>query len=242
LYVEGQPENYASNNLELASIIDIPPNLGYIGVFLFITVETMGVPVPGETAYIAACIMAAAGKIDIALVIAIAAAAAIIGDNIGFAIGRKVGRKVFEAPGPMYKTRLLALQKGEPFFARHGPKAVFLGRWVALLRIASSWLAGMNGMRWPTFLFWNALGGICWAVSIGLAAYFAGEAAKKAIHTVGIGAAVLVGLAAIALVIWKIVRHRKTHNAELKAETDAEAEPLASSRPNASSEAPTQTS
>src|SRR5215213_11511327 len=135
----------------------------------------MGIPVPGETALIAAALLAHDGQLDIVPLIAFAAAAAILGDNVGFAIGRKGGRKLFLMPGPFQAQRQGALDAGEPFFERHGPKAVFLGRWVAGLRIASAWLAGMNKMDWPRFLFWNALGGICWAASIALGVYFVGH-------------------------------------------------------------------
>src|SRR5215208_6524395 len=153
----------------LAAIIDLPANVGYAAVFALIAVETMGIPVPGETALIGAALLAQDGRLDIVVLVALAAAAAIIGDNIGFAIGRKGGRRLFSRPGPFHRHRLAVLTHGEPFFARHGPKAVFLGRWVGGLRIASAWLAGMNKMEWPTFLFWNALGGICWAAGVGVA-------------------------------------------------------------------------
>ena len=208
----------------LATLISIPPDIGYIGVFLFLAVETMGVPIPGETAYIGACLLAATGDLKIELVIAFAAAGAIIGDNIGFAIGRKVGRRVFVAPGPFHHQRLRALHKGEPFFQRHGAKAVFLGRWVALLRIASAWLAGMNGMKWPTFLFWNALGGITWAVTVGLAAYFLGEAAEQAIASVGIWAAIGIGAVVLALLALKLYRHKQAKTGNDLEDEDAEAE------------------
>ena len=155
-------------------------------MFALIAVETMGIPVPGETALIAAALLAHDGEMDIVPLIALAAAAAIIGDNVGFAIGRKGGRRLFEMPGPFHHHRLAALEIGEPFFQRHGPKAVFLGRWVAGLRIASAWLAGMNKMDWPRFLFWNALGGICWATSIGLGVYFVGHAFEKVLGIGGI--------------------------------------------------------
>src|SRR5215216_8108719 len=146
----------------------------------------MGIPVPGETALIAAALLAHDGQMDIVPLVALAAAAAIVGDNIGFAIGRKGGRRLFELPGPFHAQRLAALEVGEPFFARHGPKAVFLGRWVAGLRIASAWLAGMNKMPWPTFLFWNALGGIAWAVSVALGVYFVGHAFEDVIGIGGV--------------------------------------------------------
>src|SRR5215208_2536976 len=166
----------------LAAIIDIPPNVGYAAVFALIAVETMGIPVPGETALIGAALLAHQGQLDIVVLCVLASAAAIIGDNIGFAIGRKGGRRLFERPGPFHHHRLRALDHGEEFFARHGPKAVFLGRWVAGLRIASAWLAGMNRMSWPTFLFWNALGGIVWATGVAVGVYLLGHVAEDVIR------------------------------------------------------------
>ena len=190
----------------LAAIIDLPANVGYAAVFALIAVETMGIPVPGETALIAAALLAHNGQMDIGTLVALAAVAAIIGDNVGFAIGRKGGRRLFARPGPFHHHRMKVLEHGEPFFARHGPKAVFLGRWVSGLRIASAWLAGMNKMDWPTFLFWNALGGIAWAASIGLGVYFLGHVAEQVISTAGPAAAVAGVLALIAFLVW---RHRR---------------------------------
>jgi membrane protein DedA with SNARE-associated domain len=106
----------------------------------------------------------------------------------------------------MHKHRLKVLEHGEPFFAKHGPKAVFLGRWVAGLRIASAWLAGMNGMRWPTFLFWNALGGIAWAASIALSIYFLGDLAEHAIEVVG---PISAGVVVVALIAFWLYRRRR---------------------------------
>jgi membrane-associated protein len=197
----------------LAAIIDIPPNLGYAAVFAFVAIETMGIPVPGETALIAAALLAHDGQLDLVPLLVIASAAAILGDNIGFAIGRHGGRRVFERPGPGYAYRLKVLEHGEPFFARHGAKAVFLGRWVSGLRIASAWLAGMNRMPWPTFVFWNALGGVAWACSIGIAVYAAGDVAERVITIGGpISAGILV-VALVALVVWR--RHRQRHPARV---------------------------
>jgi membrane-associated protein len=190
----------------LAAIIDLPANVGYAAVFALIAVETMGIPVPGETALIGAALLAHDGQMSIVVLVALATAAAIIGDNVGFAIGRKGGRRLFARPGPFHGHRLKVLEHGEPFFARHGPKAVFLGRWVSGLRIASAWLAGMNNMEWPTFLFWNALGGIAWAASIGLGVYFLGHVAEEVISTAGPAAAVAGVLALVCFLVW---RHRR---------------------------------
>jgi membrane-associated protein len=193
----------------LGAIINIPPNVGYLVVFALIAVETMGIPVPGETALITAALLAHDGRMEIWVLIVVAAAAAIPGDNVGFAIGRKGGRPLFEMPGPFHAQRMAALAAGEPFFAKHGPKAVFLGRWVAGLRIASAWLAGMNRMDWGRFLFWNALGGICWATSIGLGAYFVGHAFDKIIGVGGIVAAAVATSVVGGLVMWHHVRRRR---------------------------------
>src|SRR3954468_12317541 len=145
----------------------------------------MGIPVPAETALIAAALLAHHHEMDIGTLIVVTSAAAIIGDNVGSAIGRRHGRPLFVHPGPLHAHRLKVLELGEPFFARHGPKAVFLGRWISGLRIGSAWLAGMNRMSWPYLLWWNALGGIAWAASVALSIYFLGDLAEHAIEVVG---------------------------------------------------------
>jgi membrane-associated protein len=191
----------------LAAIIDIPANVGYAAVFGLIAIETMGVPVPGETALIAAALLAQKGQMEIVPLVALAAAAAILGDNVGFLIGRKGGRRLLMRPGPFHAQRVRVIEIGEPFFARHGPKAVFLGRWVSGLRIASAWLAGINGMSWRVFLPWNALGGILWACTVGFGVYALGRVAESVFTVVG---PVAGGLAVVALVVALVVRHRRS--------------------------------
>ena len=187
----------------LVALIHIPVNVGYAAVFALVAIETMGIPVPAETALIAAALLAHHHQMDIGTLILVASAAAIIGDNIGFAIGRRYGRRLFLRPGPFHDHRLRIIEQGEPFFEKHGPKAVFLGRWVAGLRIASAWLAGMNKMSWPTFLFWNALGGIVWAAGVGFAVYALGDVAEKIISVAGPVAAGLTVAAIVAFVVWR---------------------------------------
>ena len=122
-------------------------------------------PIPGETALIAASVLASQGTLQIEVVIALAAAAAIVGDNIGYLIGRKGGRWLLERPGAVPATSARRCsRRGEPFFERHGPKAVFFGRFVLGLRVWASWLAGATHMPWRSFVVWNALGGIAWAM------------------------------------------------------------------------------
>jgi membrane protein DedA with SNARE-associated domain len=191
----------------LASFLSVTQNLGYPLLVAVVAAESLGVPLPGETAVIFAGIAASSGRLSIVLVIVLAAAAAIVGDNIGFQIGRRGGRRLLERPGRFYEERRRVIAIGDPFFERHGPKAVFLGRWITGLRVWASWLAGASAMSWRSFLLWNALGGIGWATSVALAAYFGGKAVENVISDIGlyalIAAAVLVALA--GLLYW---RHR----------------------------------
>jgi membrane-associated protein len=193
----------------LAALIDIPPNVGYAAVFALIAVETMGIPVPGETALIAAALLAHDGQMEIVPLVVLAGAAAIIGDNIGFTIGRTGGRRLLLHPGPLLRHRRRVIELGEPFFAKHGPKAVFLGRWVSGLRIASAWLAGINGMSWPVFLVWNALGGVMWAAVVGFGVYALGNVAEDIFAVAGPVAA---GLFVAALALALVVRHRRSRH------------------------------
>ena len=89
-------------------------------------------------------------------------------------------------PGPFHKQRLELIATGDRFFERHGPKAVFFARWIALVRFAAAWLAGINQMPLRQFFFWNALGGISWGVTFGLVGYFGGSAAADAISSFGL--------------------------------------------------------
>jgi membrane protein DedA with SNARE-associated domain len=171
-------------------------------------------------------VLAKHGDLQIEVVIAIAAAAAIIGDNGGYLISRRVGRRLLERPGRRQQRRLELLARGEMFFDRHGPKAVFLGRWIAGLRVWASWLAGITEMPWRSFLLWNALGGISWAITVGLAGYLLGEAAEQILRNVGIGALVI---AAVALVGVYVYIHRRRGRAP---EPDAgPAQPVGAEKP-----------
>ena len=171
----------------------------------------MGVPLPGETALITAAILSRDGSLQIEAVIAIAATAAIVGDNFGYLIGRRFGRRLLTRPGRWEQRRLRALTAGEAFFARHGAKAVFLGRFVAALRIWAAWIAGMTHMPWRSFLLWNALGGIAWAVIFGLVGYLAGEALARVLERAGAAVAVVTVIGAGGAYL--VIRRRRERHA-----------------------------
>ena len=174
-------------------------------LFVVIMLESFGVPLPGETALIAFGILASQGHYSIVVVIAVAAAAAIVGDNLGYVlIGRLGGRRIFERWGPLRRRAERILPPTEELMAKHGGKVVFFGRFITVLRYTAAWVAGIAGMPWRKFLFWNAAGGICWATLVGLVSYYAGGAAADAIQRYGIYAAVVV---AGAVLIFFLITH-----------------------------------
>jgi membrane protein DedA with SNARE-associated domain len=178
---------------------------GLLALFLIVMLESAGVPLPGETALVAAGVFASHGELNIAAVIVVAAAAAIVGDNLGYWIGRTGGRSVLTR----WTVTSGTLPWAERFFERHGPKTIFIGRFFSILRVTAAWMAGVSRMRWWTFFFWNAAGGICWALLVGLVAYLFGQAAADAIAKYGlIGGALIAGLALAALVGFHFWRKR----------------------------------
>ncbi len=179
----------------IASIIDNAGGWAYPVLFGMVMIESSGLPVPGETTLIAAALLASQHHLAIEWVIVLAAAAAIVGDNIGYLIGRRGGRWMLERPGRFHAQRKQVLERGEVLFERHGPKAVFFGRWILGLRVWAAWLAGANRMHWRSFAFYNALGGIGWATSVALIVFFAGKSAEGAIRSAG-----LIGLAAVVVI------------------------------------------
>ena len=158
-------------------------------MFALLTLESFGLPVPGETALIACSVLASQGSLSIAWVIVVGVSAAIIGDNLGYWAARRGGRPLLERNRLTRGYAEKYLPRGERFFAKHGAKAVFFGRFVAVLRVTAAWIAGISHMHWWRFLLWNALGGIVWATGVSLISYYLGDAAAKALSRYGLYAA-----------------------------------------------------
>jgi membrane protein DedA with SNARE-associated domain len=179
---------------------------GLVLLFVLVAIESAGIPLPGETALITAAVLAH-HHYGIEWVIVVAAAAAIAGDNIGYWLGRLGGRRLLERFEITRRYAAKALPPSERFFERHGGKTVFLGRFIALLRVTSAWLAGISRMHWWQFFAWNAAGGIVWAAGTALLAYWAGQAAADAVAKYGlyaVGAIVVLGvIGLLALRIWR---------------------------------------
>jgi membrane protein DedA with SNARE-associated domain/membrane-associated phospholipid phosphatase len=172
---------------------------GYVVLFLLVGLESFGIPLPGETALVTAAAAAALGHLSIAAVIATAVAAAIIGDNGGYWIGRVGGIALVRRYGRVLHLNESHLARAHSFFERHGPKTVFLGRFVALLRTWAAVLAGTARMPYGTFMLYNALGGACWALIFGSLGYVFGRNLPRLEHYIGQASLALVLLVALVV-------------------------------------------
>jgi membrane protein DedA with SNARE-associated domain len=201
--------------------------LGYPAVTLFIMIESSGIPFPGETMLLLASFYAGVDQqLQIPIVIACAALGAIMGDNIGYLIGRTGGRALVQRFGRYIFLKPEHLDRAEKFFVRHGDKTVFFGRFISVLRAWSAFLAGVNHMPWRSFLFYNAAGGIAWAIIYGLLGYFAGRYFKNNFaqvetiaSTLGWAGAGVVALSIILAIIIYRLRRRHNHSAQPSGET-----------------------
>ena len=179
---------------------------GLVLLFAAVAIESAGVPIPGETALITAAFFARPGQHHWSLVsvIVVAAAAAIVGDNIGYWLGRQGGRALIDRWGFAKRYADKALPPSERFFTKHGAKAVFFGRFIALLRVTAAWLAGISHMPWWRFFLWNAAGGIVWAIGVSLLAYIAGKAVAETVQHYGLYG--VLGLLAAGAVVFVALR------------------------------------
>jgi membrane protein DedA with SNARE-associated domain len=158
-------------------------------MFVLLTLESFGLPLPGETALIACSVLASQGSLSIVWVILVGVTAAVVGDNLGYWVAREGGRPLLERHKWTRSYAEKYLPTGERFFARHGGKAVFFGRFVAVLRVTAAWIAGLSHMHWWRFFGWNLAGGVVWATGVAVIAYALGDAAAQALSKYGLFAA-----------------------------------------------------
>jgi membrane protein DedA with SNARE-associated domain len=183
-------------------------------LFLAVGIESFGIPVPGETALIAFGVLASQGHYSIVLVIVVAAVAATVGDNLGFwLIGRRGGRALLARFPRLERRAERLLPRTQSLIDRYGGRAVFFGRFVAVLRETVAWVAGLAGMSWPRFLFWNALGGAVWATGVGLLAYYGGKGLADAVGRDGLYAAGAFVVLAVLILTARRLRSRR-HRSE----------------------------
>lgn len=161
----------------------VPPTLVYLLVGGLIGIESIGIPVPGETALITGALIAAhpASPVSPARIALAAFLGAVIGDSIGYSVGRRLGPRLFDRLGRRFPKHLSPshVAYAEHLFAKYGAGAVFWGRFVALLRILAGPLAGSLRMPYPRFLAANAAGGAFWAGGLTWLVFIMGEVAHR---------------------------------------------------------------
>jgi membrane protein DedA with SNARE-associated domain len=189
---------------------------GYVAVFCFVAIESLGIPFPGETMIIAAAFYAGTTHhLTVGVIWAAAAAGAIVGDSLGFWAGHRGGYRLLLRYGHKVRLDQTKLKVGRLLFDRHGGKVVFLGRFVSILRTYAAFLAGVNQMAYKRFLVFNASGGLIWSGIYALGFYYLGGALSGARTPVDLGLGVCAGLLTIGVVFWT-----RRHGRRLEAEAE----------------------
>jgi membrane protein DedA with SNARE-associated domain len=173
----------------------------------------VGFVIPGETVALLSGASAKLGHVSLAAVLVVVIVAAIVGDTVGYEIGRHAGTRVLQLS--FLEKRRTRVDDAQTFLARRGGSAVFLGRWVAFFRAVMPALAGTARMPYSRFLAWNALGGIAWGAAVVLLGYAAGASYAQVEKSFGRDAALVVlGVVAIAVIVWRVRKHRADHDTE----------------------------
>jgi membrane protein DedA with SNARE-associated domain len=149
---------------------------GLLTVAVIVGLECAGIPLPGETALLAAAVYAGTKHdLNIVEVILTTASAAIIGRMIGYVIGREYGYWVLLRYGGYVGMTERRIKLGQYLFLRYGGTIVFAAQFVPVLRTFAGIFAGANVMPWRNFLIANAVGSIIWAAAYGYTAYMLGR-------------------------------------------------------------------
>ncbi len=160
---------------DLEFLQEIAKVYGYWAVFLGIALENTGIPLPGETIVIVGGFLAGSSELDYWLVLGSAIAGAVLGDNLGYWVGRVGGWSLLVRIGSIFRIREQQLEQAKDRYSQNAAQAVFLGRFVTILRIFAGPLAGITQMPYRLFLLCNLGGAAVWATAIVSLAYFLGK-------------------------------------------------------------------
>jgi len=166
----------------------------------------VGLIAPGETAIVLGGVVAAQGEINLVAVLLIAWVAAALGDIASFVLGARLGRRFIHRHGPRVGMTPPRVDRVEQFYARHGAKAILVGRFVGIIRAVSPFLAGSSGLRFRAFLPWSLLGTLVWASAFTLVGYAFSESFSQATGALTHGA---FALALVAAVLLAVRAHRR---------------------------------
>lgn len=161
--------------LSLETIQELARQYGYWAVFFGISLENAGIPIPGETITLVGGFLAGSGELNYWLVLASAIFGAVLGDNCGYWIGKTGGWPFLLKLGKLFRLKEEQLIEVRNQFSQNAAKAVFFGRFIALLRIFAGPLAGIAQMPYPKFLLCNFAGASIWAAVMVTLAFFVGH-------------------------------------------------------------------
>ena len=184
-----------------------PAAYALIGFLAFAEAGLMvGFFIPGETAVVIGGVLAGLGKVNLGVMIVVVVVCAVAGDSVGFEVGKKAGPWL-TTHRPLQGNSAVRSTLG--LLERYGGPAVFLGRFIAFARAIIPGLAGMSGLRYRTFLFWNVLGGICWGVGYTMLGYVVGVSFQRVLTEVGLWSLLVVGVVVVAAVVFEVRRRRR---------------------------------
>ncbi len=198
----------------LPYLLDLVARLGHWSYLIILVAAALecaafaGLLVPGESLMLASGFFAHEGLLKLDAVIVAGALGATIGDNIGYQLGYRLGRAWLLRHGARVGLRPTHLVRGEAFFARHGAKAVFLGRFIGFARALVPFVAGASRMPYRRFFAYNALGAVLWTAGVILLGYVLGASWHLAERWIGRTSALVAGaVGVVAVLIW-LRRHR----------------------------------
>lgn len=177
-----QIKDFLNPKIIIETLLDKLGAFVYVGLFFIIFAETglaIGFFLPGDSLLVVAGLFAAAGKLNLWIMMISLFIAAVVGDAVGYYSGKRVGPAVFSRP----KSRLFNpkhLRKAHEFYEKHGGKTIIIARFVPIVRTFAPIVAGAADMRYKDFLVFNIFGGLLWVMSMLLAGYFLGGLVERA--------------------------------------------------------------
>ena len=192
---------------------------GYLVIFIGAMLESaafLGLLVPGESLVLVTGFLAAQGVLDLDVLIMIVAIGAALGDSIGYEMGRWMGRPALMRYGRHVGLTNAGVEKADAFFARHGSKAVFLGRFVGFARAIVPFLAGSSKMPYRQFLPYNVFGAALWSSAVVLLGYFLGASWHTAERWIGRASTILGGIFLFFLLLVWLYRWAVRHESDIK--------------------------
>jgi membrane-associated protein len=195
--------------LEQLLHVPAPAVLAVVGALVFAEAAVfLGFVFPGETAVLLGGFLASTGRLSVVVLGIVVVAAAIAGDSVGYEVGRRFGPRLLGRR--MFGRQEHRVERARAFLDGRGASAVFVGRFTAFLRAVTPGLAGLSGMRYRRFLFFNAVGGVVWGVGCTLAGYLAGSSYESVARYLGRGGAAGAALVVVvAVVVWRIGKRRR---------------------------------